>query len=197
MDAGCYPYIVLLWGLSDQCTYSKQSADMPFIFVPPTCDVERINTDGESSYYTDDILEALGKAHQGDRIIIHASAGMGKTYTAAHCELSWQEGDHRLTNHQHVFFLPVKKRDRSEVIERVICHDLHIVPILLASNVRLALRDTTTRNLIIIDGYDELKDEEKEKPIVTQLISADKARCAVVVITTRAYSIPETETCQS
>ena len=39
-----------------------------------TCDVERINTDGESSYYTDDMLEALGKAHQGDRIIIHASA---------------------------------------------------------------------------------------------------------------------------
>ena len=132
------------------------------------------------------MLEALGKAHQGDRIIIHSSAGMGKTYTAAHCELSWQEGDHRLTNYQHMFFLPVKKmRNRGEVIERVICHVLHIVPKLLASNVRLALRDTTTRSLIIIDGYDELKDEEKEKTVVTQLISGDKARSAVVVIATR------------
>ena len=86
------------------------------------------------------------------------------------------------------FFL--SKRCVIEVIERVICHDLHIVPELLASNVRLALRDTTTRSLIIIDGYDELKDEEKEESIVTQIISGDKARTAVVVITTRPESIP-------
>ena len=160
------------------------------IFVRPTCKTTRYSGD-EYQQETGDVLDIIEKAQPGEKIVIQASAGMGKTYTIANCAIQWQEGNDRLTKYKHVFCLPVRRiRNRSEVIERVICRDLNIVPISYTTSVRLALRNVPVSNsLILIDGYDELGDDEKHNSIIADILIGKIATRSVVVVTTRPNDI--------
>ena len=167
-----------------------QSTVMPDIFVSPICDMTRNSRNKNILKKSGDMLDLIGEAELGDRIMIHASAGMGKTYTMAHCVKQWQEGN-VLQDYKHVFLLPVRKiRNRKEDIERVICHDLNIVPISFATIVRQSVEnDSSTRNLILIDGYDELRADEKQDSIIADIISGKAAQSSIVVVTTRPEDI--------
>ena len=169
-----------------------QTKDSEDNFVDPACDVTINSGDEQIRTNSRDMLDIIGEAQSGEKIVIHASAGMGKTYTMTHCVTRWQEGDDRLQSYKHVFFLPVRKIcNRSEVIERVICHDLDIVPQSYATSVRLALRNLpSSKSLILLDGYDELRDNEKQISIVAKILSSKIAKRAVVVVTTRPEDIP-------
>ena len=133
-----------------------------------------------------DIFDILEIAKSGDRIMIHAMAGMGKTYLASHIVSRWHHKHHKLTRFKYVFLLRSRLiHNHNEVLERIICHDLNIIPSSLTGRVRLMLKFNTSPCLIMIDGFDELNDDQRKVTVLKSIISSEVGKNAVVVITSR------------
>ena len=160
------------------------------IFVPPVCHAKRIQAgehilDGDLEKQND-IFDILETAKSGDRIMIHAMAGMGKTYLASHIVGQWHQQHPQLTRFKYVFLLRSRLiHNHNEVLERVICHDLKIIPDSLTGSVRLMLKFNASPCLILIDGFDELNDEQKDVTVLNKIISSEVGKNAVVVVTSR------------
>ena len=133
-----------------------------------------------------DIFDILETVKSGDRIMIHAMAGMGKTYLARHIVGRWLQEDPKLTRFKYVFLLRSRLiHNHNEVLERVICHDLKIIPDSLTGRVRLMLKFNSSPCLILIDGFDELNDDQKDVTVLNKIISGEVGKNAVVVVTSR------------
>ena len=160
------------------------------IFVPPVCHAKRMqageHTVDEDLEKQNNIFDILETAKSGDRIMIHAMAGMGKTYLASHIVGRWYQEHPKLTRFKYVFLLRSRLiHNHNEVLERVICHDLKIIPDSLTGRVRLMLTFNASPCLILIDGFDELNDDQKDVTVLNKIISGEVGKNAVVVVTSR------------
>ena len=181
------PTILGSFRLSDQISST---------YVPPICDTKTMVNHkcvtGTLVDYSGDMIKVIGMAHAGDRIVIHGEQGMGKTHSLRQCAIQWQNEHTQLKHYNHAYLLPVKEiRNRSQALERIICNDVGIAPEYLTTSVKINLRDKTTSSLILIDGYDELRDYEIRDSTIPHIISGEVAKSAVVIVSTRTECLTE------
>ena len=128
--------------------------------------------------------------------MVHGIAGIGKTCMMNHIAQSWAKKDPSLQRFKYILLLHARKiRNHSETAERVICHDLKLLPEKLSVNIKLLLKFDSKRFLILIDGYNELSDEQRDdnNTLLNKIIYRRVAGEAVVIVTTRPETKPYIE----
>ena len=128
--------------------------------------------------------------------MVHGIAGIGKTCMMNHIAQSWAKKDPSLQRFKYVLLLHARKiRNHSETAERVICHDLKLLPEKLSVNIKLLLKFESSGVLILIDGYNELSDEQRDdnNTLLNKIIYRRVAGDAVVIVTTRPETKPYIE----
>ena len=167
-------------------------------FVEPICHARR-NKKGKiaSSDITcrrDDIYGIIQCCKPGDTIIVHGIAGIGKTCLINRIALNWVGKEPSLKCFKYVILLHARKIcSHKETAERIICHDLQLLPEELSVNIKLIMKFDSGKCLILIDGYNELSDEQREYSLLTKAISREVAKRAVVIVTTRPETKPYIE----
>ena len=137
-----------------------------------------------------DISSIIQHSKSGDTIIVHGIAGIGKTCFMNRIALNWAIKAPSLQHFKYVLLLPARKiRNHAETAERIICHDLKLLPEQFSVNIKLIMKFDSGKCLFLIDGYNELNDEQREYSMLTKLLSRKVAKQAVVIVTTR----PEVE----
>ena len=159
------------------------------------CHVKRYRKgtiDSDDDIYQSDISSIIQHSKPSDTIIVHGIAGIGKTCLMNRIALKWAKKE--LKHIKYVLLLHTKKiRNHSETAERIICHDLELLPEELNLNIKLILKYDSGKCLILIDGYNELSDEQREYSLLTKLLSREVAKQAVIIVTTRPEGKPYIE----
>ena len=167
----------------------------PNFFVEPLCHAKRykkgalaLNDDTNHG----DFSRIIQHSKPGDTIIVHGMAGIGKTCLMNRIALNWARKEPSLQHITYVLLLHTKKiRNHAETAERIICHDLELLPEQLNVNIKLIMKFDSC--LILIDGYNELSAEQREYSLLTKVLSRQVARRAVVIVTTRPEAKPYIE----
>ena len=166
-------------------------------------------TESTHTFKTRELLKLLDEVlkesdHPGARILVEGQAGMGKTWMMCNLAKEWADIGlwiNRWSGFEHpsifkkfsqVYLIPVRHiNNHAENIERIICHDLKIVSDTLESDVRRQIKFNSKNIMFLIDGYDEMKEKEKKKSTIQNLIKGDIAQEAIVIVTTRPHDTKE------
>ena len=143
------------------------------------------------------IVEVTEQADQGARIIVSASAGLGKSAFASHSTRLWCNGGAMIKYKLLYLLLPRYIHSHAEPIERIICADLKLHAISAEAEVRRSIKSNAENMAFIIDGYDEVMERDQRHTRLNQVISGEVAKDSKVVITTRPHCVNHlTELCQ-
>ena len=168
----------------------------PNFFVEPICYTKRYKKGAlalNNNINHSDISSIIQCSKPGDTIIVHGIAGIGKTCLMNHIALNWTKKIYS-NRFEYVLLLHARKiRNHTETLERIICHDLKLLHEELSVNIKLIMKFDSWKFLILIDGYNELSDEQREYSLLTKLISREVAKRAVVIVSTRPEAKPYIE----
>ena len=143
------------------------------------------------------ILEVTEQADPGARVIVSASAGLGKSAFSSHATRLWCHGEAMDKYKLLYLLLPRYIHRHAEPIERIICTDLKLHATSAEAEVRRAIKANAENMAFIIDGYDEVVERDQRHTSLNQVISGEVAKDSKVVITTRPHCVNHlTELCQ-
>ena len=135
------------------------------------------------------IVDVTEETESGIRIIVSASAGVGKSAFSSHCTRQWCHGQ-ALNKYQLLYLvLPRYIHRHAEPIERIICTDLNLHTEFAETEVRRAITFNSKYMAFIIDGYDELMGKDQLSSSLNDVISGKVANESKVVITTRHHCV--------
>ena len=133
------------------------------------------------------IVEVIEHVDPGTRIIVTATAALGKSAFSCHATRQWCLGS-ALTKYRKLYLtLPRYINKHSEPIERIICTDLGLHDEQSEGELRRFIKTSAREMTFIIDGYDELNEKEQRNSSINDLISGKVADLATVVITSRTH----------
>ena len=133
----------------------------------------------------------------GVRILIEAPAGAGKTWSVCDIAEQWASlftedspklESSMLHEFDFVYYIPVRRiQNHTENIERIICHDLNMVPGSLEGDVRRQIKGNSEHILFLIDECDEIGIRENKHKTIKEIIMGIIAPKATVIVTSRPY----------
>ena len=177
-----------------QYPWQKSSeVEMDKLFVKLILEKQTKEPDGRKSveleYYVD--LFNPSMQDEGERILLKAGPGMGKTTLVKKITHDWVMG--RFTNVSIVFFVLLKLVKPGEAIENVI---LNQTPMLegysvTADKVRRILEKFGSRCLLVLDGLDEHALGQNKD--VVRIIEESKYPHCKVIVTSRPHSTRDIE----
>ena len=143
------------------------------------------------------ILEVTEQADPGVRVIVSASAGLGKSAFSSHTTRLWCQGQVMDKYKLLYLLLPRYIHRHAEPIERIICTDLKLHATSAEAEVRRTIKFNAENMAFIIDGYDEVMERDQRHTSLNQVISGEVAKDSKVVITTRPHCVNHlTKLCQ-
>ena len=135
------------------------------------------------------MVEVTEQAEPGTRIIVSASAGMGKSAFSSHSTRLWCHGQALKNIRLLYLLLPRYIHGHRNPIENIICSDLKLHATSAEAEVRRAIKSNAGNMAFIIDGYDEVMERDQLCSSLNKVISGEVAREAKVVITTRPHCV--------
>ena len=135
------------------------------------------------------IVEVTEQAEAGMRIIVSASAGMGKSSFSSHSTRLWCKGQALDNTGLLYLLLPRYIHRHSCPIENIICTDLKLHNASAEAKLRRAIKSNAGNKSFIIDGYDEVMERDKKGSSLNKVICGDVAEQSKVVITTRPHCV--------
>ena len=143
------------------------------------------------------IVEVIEKAKPSMRVIVSASAGLGKSAFSSHSTRLWCHGQAMKKYKLLYLLLPRYIHRHAEPIERIICTDLKLHATSAEAEVRRAIKSNAKNMAFIIDGYDEVMERDQRHSSLNDIISGEVAKESKVVITTRPHCVNHlVELCQ-
>ena len=135
------------------------------------------------------IVEVTEEAEPGTRIIVSASAGVGKSAFSSHSTRLWCHGQALNNCNMLYLLLPRYIHRHAESIERIISTDLKLHDISAEAELRRAMKNKAQNMMFTIDGYDEVSNRDQRCSSLNEVISGRVASEAKVVITTRPHCV--------
>ena len=177
-----------------QYPWQKQNdVDMDKLFVKLTLEKQTKEPDGRKNIELERYIELfdLSLQNEGERILLKADPGMGKTTLVKKITHDWVKG--RFTDVSIVFFVVLKLVKPHETIENVIVRQTpelegnHVTP----DKVKKILEKFGSQCLLILDGLDEHA-LGKNKDVVKIIENRMLPNCKVIV-TSRPHSTSDIE----
>ena len=172
-----------------QYPWQKQNdVDMDKLFVKLTLEKQTKEPDGRKNIELEHYIDLFDPSlqNEGERILLKADPGMGKTTLVKKITLDWVLG--RFTDVSIVFFVMLKLVKPGETIENVI---LNQTPVLkgysvTADNMKRILEKFGPRCLLVLDGLDEHALGQNND--VVRIIEESKYPHCKVIVTSRPHS---------
>ena len=115
-----------------------------------------------------------------------APAGHGKSTLCGRLTADWRDGHSGLQRFDHVYLMVMRNvHNERATLENIICNDLKLLDSSLEGQVRRSLKFQFS--LIIIEGYDEILDTEREGSTINQLLTGKHGFRAIVLVSTRPH----------
>ena len=135
------------------------------------------------------ILDIVEQAEPCTRIIISASAGVGKSAFCSHPTRGWCQGQ-TLTRYQLLYLLLPRYIDgHLRSIVNIICTDLKLHPKTAEADVRRAIKANAQNIAFIMDGYEDVPERAQRSSSLYDVISGEVAKGSKVVVTTRPHCV--------
>ena len=134
----------------------------------------------------DDIMLAM---KPGNKILVIAPAGLGKSYLSSHLVRLWTDSNTLQNKFNLVLLLPLRLVNNHSVpIEYLFCNsnEYNLFPPSSEGQLRRMLKFNSRKVLFIFDGYDEIPERNQKRTVINDVISGKVASKASVIVTSRS-----------
>ena len=124
----------------------------------------------------------------GSKILVIASAGLGKSSFSSHIVRLWSETSALQEKFNLVLLLPLRLvSNHCGPIENLFCksNEYNLFPPTSEGQLRRMLKFNSRKVLFIFDGYDEIPERNQKQTVINDVISGKVASEASVIVTSR------------